>query len=55
VLEEFLHGTQQRIGLIERLGVDGAEQHVKQFMIRHQQLLSLSSDDVAVLKTMLGT
>jgi hypothetical protein len=55
VLEEFLHGTQQRIGLIDRIGVDAAERHVKKFMIRHQQLMSISNEDAAVLAAMLGT
>ena len=53
-LEEFLHGTQNRIGLIDREGVLGAEIHVKQFMIRHAQLLGLKSDDVEALRQMLG-
>lgn len=34
-LEEFLHGTQHRLGIIQRLGTNGAERHVKDFMIRH--------------------
>lgn len=46
VLEEFLHGTQHRLGMIERLGVSGAEWHVKDFMIRHSRLLGLSAEDV---------
>lgn len=28
-LEEFLHGTQHRLGIIQRLGTNGAERHVK--------------------------
>jgi len=54
VLEEFLHGTQQRAGIIDRLGADGAEVHVKEFMIRHQRLLGLSPEDVKVLQQMIG-
>ncbi|MCZ7647466.1 MAG: hypothetical protein M5U26_19785 [Planctomycetota bacterium] len=54
VLEEFLHGTQQRLGLVDRLGVQGAERHVKEFMIRHQKLLGISDADVGVLRKMLG-
>jgi hypothetical protein len=27
-LEEFLHGTQSRLGIIDRLGAEGAEAHV---------------------------
>ena len=49
-LEEFLHGTQHRLGLIRRLGVSGAEHHVKDFMIRHQKLLGLCQADVEVLR-----
>jgi len=48
-LEEFLHGTQSRIGVIERLGKSGfgsAETHVKNFMIRHQNMLGLGTEDV---------
>jgi RHS repeat-associated protein len=50
VLEEFLHGTQSRLGIVERLGVQGAETHVKDFMIRHQKMLGLSNEDVAILR-----
>lgn len=54
VLEEFLHGTQHRLGLIDRLGMEGAEIHVKDFMIRHQKSLGLSDADVEVLRQMMG-
>ncbi len=53
VLEEFLHGTQSKLGVIDRLGTSGygsAETHVKDFMIRHQSMLGLSSEDVQILK-----
>jgi hypothetical protein len=49
VLEEFLHGTQHKLGLIDRLGPASAETHVKDFMISHQKLLGLSDEDVARL------
>lgn len=49
-LEEFLHGTQQRVGLIDRLGMAGAETHVKDFMIRHQKMLGLGVEDVSRLQ-----
>ena len=52
-LEEFLHGTQARLGLIERLGVDGCEAHVKEFMIRHRRLLGLTDREVAILDQLL--
>ena len=41
VLEEFLHGTQSKLGIIDRLGVPGAEEHVVDFMQRHAKLLGL--------------
>lgn len=53
LLEEFLHGTQGRIGVIDRLGNSGfgsAETHVKDFMIRHQSMLGLSAEDVQRLQ-----
>jgi hypothetical protein len=53
VWEEFLHGTQYRCGVIDRLGFDGAEVHVKEFMIRHQRLMRLSAEDVEVLGRLL--
>ena len=43
-MEEFLHGTQDRLGIIERLGEDGAESHVKDFMARHSRLLGLGRE-----------
>jgi large repetitive protein len=54
VLEEFLHGTQQRLGIIDRLGVPGAEVHVKEFMLNHQGLLGITAEDAAILEQMLG-
>ena len=55
VLEEFLHGTQKRIGLIDKVGVDAAERHVKEFMIRHHVLLGISPEDVRFLEQQLGS
>jgi hypothetical protein len=55
VLEEFLHGTQTRLGVVDRLGTSGlgsAETHVKDFMIRHQQMLGLSAEDVRILQVL---
>jgi hypothetical protein len=40
-LEEFLHGTQSRLGIIDRLGVQGAESHMESFLERHRKLLGL--------------
>lgn len=53
LLEEFLHGTQSRLGIVDRLGTKGlgsAETHVKDFMIRHHSMLGLSAEDVRILK-----
>ncbi|NJL52737.1 MAG: RHS repeat protein [Hydrococcus sp. SU_1_0] len=50
VLEEFLHGTQIRNGIVDKLGENGAEIHVKDFMIRHKKLLGLSEGDVQALQ-----
>ncbi|HEX6839866.1 MAG TPA: toxin TcdB middle/N-terminal domain-containing protein [Polyangia bacterium] len=50
VLEEFLHGTQWRLGIVERLGMSGAETQVKDFMIRHSRLLGLGAEDVEALR-----
>ena len=55
VLEEFLHGTQQRLGVVDRLGTTGlgsAETHVKDFMIRHQRMLGLGAEDVRRIQTL---
>jgi hypothetical protein len=46
VLEEFLHGSQERIGLFTRLSRVELELHVKDFMIRHHVLLGITADDV---------
>jgi RHS repeat-associated protein len=53
VLEEFLHGTQFRLGIVQRLGVQGAETHVKSFMIRHRGMLGLGEADVAALRQLM--
>ena len=53
VLEELLHGTQQRLGIVDRLGTSGmgsAETHVKDFMLRHQRMLGLSAEDARRLQ-----
>lgn len=53
VLEEFLHGTQNRLGIIDgKIGVSStnyAEWHVKDFMIRHQKMLGIGAEDVKIL------
>lgn len=53
LLEEFLHGTQSKLGITDRLGTSGmgsAETHVKDFMIRHKKMLGLSDEDVQILQ-----
>ena len=53
LLEEFLHGTQSKLGITDRLGTSGlgsAETHVKDFMIRHQKVLGLGDEDVQILQ-----
>jgi hypothetical protein len=53
LLEEFLHGTQHKLGIIDKLGRGGAEYHVKDFMIRHQKLLGLGAEDVEILQKLM--
>ena len=52
VIEEFLHGTQFRLGLARNLDPRDLEVHVKEFMIRHNRLLALSAEDVGILRQM---
>ena len=52
MLEEFLHGTQSRLGLTGRAGFN-AESHVKDFMIRHQNMLGLGAEDVSRLQQLM--
>lgn len=53
VLEEFLHGTQNRLGIISKevspLNINTAEWHAKDFMIRHQKMLGIGAEDVDIL------
>lgn len=55
VLEEFLHGTQWKAQVIQRLGFPLFEVHVKEFMLRHRRLLGLSDEEVAVLNDLLSS
>jgi len=52
LLEEFLHGTQTNLGLLEKYGTPQAlEVHVKDFMLRHVKLLGLdNSHDIRLLQ-----
>lgn len=54
IIEEFLHGTQRRLGIIKGhlyTPFDRArfECHVKNFMIRHREMLGLTDQEVALL------
>lgn len=49
LLEEFLHGTQWRLGIIERDGINMAEVAVKDFMLRHAEILGIMDEDVYIL------
>lgn len=51
VIEEFLHGTQNRLGLLGQgsASINFGEWHVKDFMIRHKTILELSEADVNIL------
>ena len=49
ILEEFLHGTQMHCGVVDRLGINGAEAHVVDFMLRHRSLLHISYFDAGRL------
>jgi hypothetical protein len=54
-LEEFLHGTQQKLGFFsgpDALLREQAEVHVKDFMIRHSRLLGLGENDLKVLESL---
>ncbi len=51
LLEEFLHGTQNKLGIVDELGPQGAEVHVKEFMLRHANMLGLNNpSDVKLLQ-----
>ncbi|MBO0932104.1 type VI secretion system tube protein TssD [Fibrella aquatilis] len=53
LLEEFLHGTQHKLGMIKGdMDIPFAEWHVKDFMIRHKKILGLIDEDVDILKTL---
>lgn len=52
VLEEALHGMQERLGLLDDLGCPGYETHVNEFMLRHQRMLGISDADASILRQM---
>lgn len=49
-LEEFLHGTQTKLGFGDDIPREIAEIHVKDFMIRHSKLLGLDQNDLKAIK-----
>lgn len=51
VLEEFLHSTQRKLGLLDNPEIPRsiAEIHVEDFMIRHSRFLGLTENDLQVL------
>lgn len=53
VLEELIHSTQSRLGIIDNLGINGADIHVREFMLRHQRMLGIGAEDANILRTML--
>ena len=55
--EEFLHGTQFKLGLLSARAEDRleAEVQVKQFMIQHARFMGITTEDVDVLLELLGT
>ena len=53
IMEEFLHGTQANIGMDTSTGnIRNLEIHVKDFMIRHKDMLGLSDKDIEALTIM---
>ncbi len=52
LLEEFLHGTQKSLGILDNPAIPRqyAEVHVKDFMLRHRRMLGLSGDDIELLE-----
>jgi hypothetical protein len=53
LLEEYLHGTQAKLGIIERYELRAmAEVHVKDFMLRHPKLLGLDANDSILLRVL---
>jgi hypothetical protein len=52
-LEEFLHGTQEKLGFFTReadIPFEISEIHVKDFMIRHSRMLGLETNDLKALQ-----
>lgn len=52
LLEEYLHGTQLKLGLLEKYGSrEALEVHIKDFMIKHSKILGLDNPhDIKLLQ-----
>lgn len=53
VIEEFLHGTQEKLGLLDELPYPREELHVKDFMLRHRKLLGISDEEAEIVRQMI--
>src|SRR5262249_52052903 len=53
VLEEYLHNVQKDIGLLDKITPAQMEIHVKEFMLRHRQMLGISDADAKWLSNWL--
>lgn len=52
-LEEFLHGTQSKLGLFDRdMPRLVGEVRVKEFMLRHARMLGLTENDMTVVEAL---
>lgn len=50
IIEEFLHGTQAKLGMTGDIAdIKMLEIHVKDFMIRHKDILGFSDKDIEAL------
>lgn len=52
ILEEFLHGSQKTLGILDSMHPAIAEVRVTDFMLRHQTLLGLTDNDCVVLEAL---
>lgn len=51
ILEEFLHNTQFNLKMQEKVSLQALEVHVKDFMIRHAEMLGINNKyDIELLQ-----
>jgi hypothetical protein len=50
VVEEYLHNVQRQKGMFDRMTRQELEVHVNEFMLRHQKLLGIGSEDAALIR-----